>query len=83
MRLPHAVSELCPVARRPKSLHLSLVVNRTGSAQMFVRAVWRDKRLVDIKRSLREMDVPTSRDTVLFGNPKKDFHRMTKGLFDR
>lgn len=48
---------------------------------MFVRAVWRLKRLVDIKQTLREMDVPTTRDALgLSGN---DFQKMTRGLFDR
>ena len=32
---------------------------------MFVRAVWRLKRLVDIKQTLREMEVPTTRDAAL------------------
>jgi len=50
---------------------------------MFVRAVWRDKRLVDIKRTLREVEVPTTRDAILFGATTKDFPRMTRGLFDR
>ena len=50
---------------------------------MFVRAVWRDKRLVDIKQTLREMEVPTTRDAILFGAGAKDFHKMTRGLFDR
>ena len=50
---------------------------------MFVRAVWRNKRLVDIKRTLREMDFPTSKDSVLFGIAAKDFPKMTRGLFDR
>jgi hypothetical protein len=50
---------------------------------MFVRAVWRDKRLVDIKQTLREMEVPTTRDAILLGASVKDFHKMTRGLFDR
>jgi len=50
---------------------------------MFVRAVWRDKRLVDIKRTIREVEVPTTRDAILFGAAVKDFPRMTHGLFDR
>jgi hypothetical protein len=53
----------------------------TGDDAMFVRAVWRLKRLVDIKQTLREMDVPTTRDALgLSGN---DFRKMTRGLFDR
>jgi hypothetical protein len=53
----------------------------TGDSQMFVRAVWRLKRLVDLKQALREMDVPTTRDA--FGLSGKDFQKMTRGLFDR
>ena len=50
---------------------------------MFVRAVWRVKRLVDIKRALREMDVPTTRDADMLGVTGPDFSKMTRGLFDR
>jgi hypothetical protein len=50
---------------------------------MFVRAVWRNKRLVDIKQTLREMEVPTTRDAILMGSAAKDFRKMTRGLFDR
>lgn len=50
---------------------------------MFVRAVWRLKRLVDIKQQLREMDVPTTRDADLLGLSGPDFSKMTRGLFDR
>jgi hypothetical protein len=49
--------------------------------QMFVRAVWRLKRLVDIKQTLREMDVPTTREGL--GLSGKDFPQMTRSLFDR
>jgi hypothetical protein len=48
---------------------------------MFVRAVWRLKRLVDIKQTLRELDVPTTRDALGVSGP--DFQKMTRGLFDR
>lgn len=48
---------------------------------MFVRAVWRLRRLVDIKQTLREMDVPTTRDG--FGLSGTDFQKMTRSLFDR
>ena len=50
---------------------------------MFVRAVWRLKRLVDLKQTLRETDVPSTRDADLLGISGPDFSRMTKGLFDR
>ena len=44
---------------------------------MFVRAVWRIKRLVDI------MDVPSTRDADLLGITGPDFSKMTRSLFDR
>ena len=50
---------------------------------MFVRAVWRLKRLVDIKQTLREMDVPTTRDADILGITGPDFSKMTRSLFDR
>ncbi len=50
---------------------------------MFIRAVWRNQRLVDIKQTSREMDVPTTRESILFGHASKDFAKMTRGLFDR
>jgi hypothetical protein len=48
---------------------------------MFVRAVWRQRRLVDIRQTLRELDVPTTRDALGLCGP--DFQKMTRGLFDR
>jgi len=48
---------------------------------MFVRAVWRLKRLIDVKQTLRETEVPTTRDGL--GIPGSDFRKMTRGLFDR
>lgn len=50
---------------------------------MFVRAIWRVRRLVDIRQTLREMDVPTTRDADMLGISGPDFSRMTRGLFDR
>jgi hypothetical protein len=50
---------------------------------MFVRAVWRLRRLVDVKQQLREMDVPTTRDAYFLGLSGPDFSKMTRGLFDR
>jgi hypothetical protein len=47
---------------------------------MFVRAVWRLQRLVNIKQTLREMDVPTTRDAL--GLSGSDFQKMTRSLFD-
>ena len=48
---------------------------------MFVRAVWRLRRLIDVKQTLREMEVPTTRDA--FGISGTEFQKMTRGLFDR
>lgn len=48
---------------------------------MFVRAVWRLRRLVDVKQTLREMEVPTTRDPM--GVAGNEFQKMTRGLFDR
>jgi hypothetical protein len=48
---------------------------------MFIRAVWRLRRLIDLKQSLREMEVPATRDA--FGLSRTDFRKMTRGLFDR
>jgi hypothetical protein len=50
---------------------------------MFVRAVWRIRRLVDLRQALREMDVPTTRDADNLGMSGPDFSKMTRGLFDR
>jgi hypothetical protein len=50
---------------------------------MFVRAVWRSQRLVDIKQTLREMDIRTTRDSNILGTCRPDFPKMTRGLFDR
>ena len=50
---------------------------------MFVRAVWRLKRLVDVKQTLREMDVPATRKADVLGMAGPDFSKMTRGLFDR
>ncbi|MGV3490709.1 MAG: hypothetical protein ACO1OG_05235 [Devosia sp.] len=48
---------------------------------MFVRAVWRSKRLVDLKQGLRETQGPSTRDGL--GLSGSDFRQMTRGLFDR
>jgi hypothetical protein len=50
---------------------------------MFIRAVWRKHRLVDIKQTLRQIELPTARDGAIFGHAAKDFPKMTCGLFDR
>ncbi|WP_158625987.1 hypothetical protein [Arsenicitalea aurantiaca] len=50
---------------------------------MFVRAVWRTRRLVDVKQTLRENDVPSTSGTGMLGIAGPDFTKMTRGLFDR
>jgi hypothetical protein len=50
---------------------------------MFVRAVWRLRRLVDIRQTLRELDVPSTRKADMLGISGPDFSGMTRGLFDR
>lgn len=50
---------------------------------MFVRAIWRARRLIDIKQGLREIDVPATRDADLLGLSAPDFAKMTQSLFDR
>lgn len=50
---------------------------------MFVRAVWRLRRLVDIKQTVRETDVPSTRNADLLGLTGADFPKMTRSLFDR
>ena len=55
----------------------------TGEDTMFVRARWRIRRLVDIKQTLREMEVPSTRNADLLGISGPDFSKMTRGLFDQ
>ena len=84
MRLTHVVPALRPMERRGKSLHCRFACYKPqGNMPMFVRAVWRFKRLVDIKQTLREMDVPTTRDADTLGISGPDFSKMTRSLFDR
>jgi hypothetical protein len=53
------------------------------SQSVFVRAVWRQKRLLAIKQTLRELDVPPTRNGGILGLASADFPKMTRGLFDR
>jgi len=50
---------------------------------MFVRVVWRQQRLVDVRPTLREMGAPPKRNADLLGHLRSDFPQMTRGLFDR
>ena len=84
MHLAHKALDVYGMAAALKSPHIATVVkNPEGNTPMFVRAVWRIKRLIDIKQTLREMDVPSTRDADLLGLSGPDFSRMTRSLFDR
>ncbi|HVX71557.1 MAG: hypothetical protein ACTHKD_17850 [Devosia sp.] len=50
---------------------------------MFIRAVWRQKRLVDLRPILREIGAPPKRNTDILGASAPDFAKMTLTLFDR
>jgi len=54
-----------------------------GFREVFVRAVWRQQRLVDIKQTLREIGAPPKRNTDILGVSPSDFPKMTRSLFDR
>ena len=81
MRFTHGAGAILRVAVRGKSAHVWPVVNGRGVSQMFVRAVWRLRRLIDVKQTLREMEVPTTRTGYGLSGP--DFQKMTRSLFDR
>jgi hypothetical protein len=49
-------------------------------AAMFVRAVWRQRHLIDMPR---HATVPSVKNTELLGVCAPDFRAMTRGLFDR
>ena len=84
MRSVHVAVDLCGIGVWTKRAHVPRVLNQPqGNIPMFVRAVWRLKRLVDIKQTLREMDVPSTRDADLLGLTGPDFTKMTRSLFDR
>ena len=48
---------------------------------MFVRAVWRQRRLVDLRKGPRELGNPPTRETLALAGP--GFEKMICGLFDR
>lgn len=50
---------------------------------MFIRAIWRFKRMLNVPQHLREMQAPGNRDFDALGQTGADFTQMTKGLFDR
>jgi hypothetical protein len=81
MRMTHVGSVISSDALRRKSPHVRSVVIPRKENVMFVRAVWRQKRLIDLKQGLRVLDVPTTRDALGLCGP--DFQKMTQGLFAR
>jgi hypothetical protein len=83
MRREHGSCVCEGMALFPASSHCLRVVNLEGSTQMFVRAVWRTRRLIDIKQTFRELDVPTTRQAENLGIVGAEFSKMTRGLFDR
>jgi hypothetical protein len=83
MRAEHGSFASEGMAELPGSPHYLDVVNLEGNTQMFVRAVWRTRRLIDIKQNLRELDVPTARQAENLGVLDAEFSKMTRGLFDR
>ena len=64
-------------------LMVRFILDLCGEKPMFVRAVWRVKRLVDIRQTLREMDVPSTKEADFLGIAGPDFKKMTRSLFDR
>ena len=81
MHMAHVGTDISSDAPSAKSPHLRVVVIPRKENAMFVRAVWRQKRLIDLKQGLRVLDVPTTRDALGLSGP--DFQKMTQGLFAR
>jgi hypothetical protein len=50
---------------------------------MFIRAVWRDKSLIEVRQSTRKSGLPTRRSIEILGVSAPDFVKMTQALFDR
>ena len=70
--------------RNGKSNDLPGVLQPTkGRFQVFVRAVWRQQRLVDPRPTLREIGAPPKRNVDILGVSVADFPKMTRSLFDR
>ncbi|RYE07823.1 MAG: hypothetical protein EOP22_16280 [Hyphomicrobiales bacterium] len=83
MRISHDPDVFGPVVAGGKSEHFGSVLHLSNEAdEMFVRAVWRLRRLVDIKQVLREMDVPSSLNADILGVSGPDFANMTRGLIE-
>ena len=67
----------------PNQTMFRLSCNAQGIPQVFVRAVWRQQRLVDVRPNLREIGAPPKRNVDVLGVSVADFPRLTRGLFDR
>jgi hypothetical protein len=50
---------------------------------MFVRAVWRQQRLIDVGRKGPEIGRVSKRFAGVLGIAPPDFPKMTRALFDR
>ena len=50
---------------------------------MFVRAVWRVQRLVDLRPTSSEIGAFARRNVGILGISPPDFPKMTRALFDR
>ena len=84
MRNMHGPDATFRVERKTKSDDLPpCPATLVGADAMFVRAVLRVKRLVDVKQTLREMEVLSPRNADLLGSAGPDFSKMTRGLFAR
>jgi hypothetical protein len=84
MRISHGADDVRRVDRAGKSDDVPAACNPSdGSRSMVIRAVWRLRRLFDIKQTLREMEVPSTRNADILGVSGPDFSKMTRGLFDR
>jgi len=49
---------------------------------MFIRAVWRQKPLFDLRAPIREIGAKSIRNVGILGISPPDFTKMTRGLFD-
>ncbi len=85
MRISHGPDAGFRVEARVKSDHVAGVLQPPeGRRIMFVRARLAHQAASSIiKQTLREMEVPSTRNADLFGISGPDFSKMTRGLFDR
>jgi hypothetical protein len=83
MRISHDADADRRVERNRKSDHFRPSSDLREDRQVFVRAVWRDQRLIDVRRPSREIGAPPKRKIDIFGVCAADFPSMTRTLFDR